>query len=68
MAKTVAWFDSKLGKFISRTLCVFICASGFLWLDKIGEDNWALITMVYLAGQKGVDALVEITKAKYNVT
>lgn len=55
MAVIKAWLDLKLAKFISRTLMVFICASGFFWLEKLGEDNWTYIALMYISATKAMD-------------
>lgn len=55
MAKVKAWLDAKLAKFISRTLTVFICASGFFWMERLGEDNWTYIALLYIGATKAKD-------------
>jgi hypothetical protein len=50
-----SWLDVNMGKFISRTLLVFVISTGLFYMEKIGEDNWTYIAMVYIGTTKAKD-------------
>lgn len=57
MAKVKALVDGFLGKFISRTLFVFLMFTGFFLFGKIQEEHYYEITMVYIGGRKILDGV-----------
>lgn len=51
--------DKGLEKLMSRKLFAALLASSFLYLDKIGEDNWAMIMTAYVGLQGFVDIVMK---------
>ena len=56
---TGAWLDGKLAKFVSRKLMVLIFASSFFWMERLGEDNWTYLALVYIGVQGLVDGFIK---------
>ncbi len=50
------------GKVASRKLTVWVAATVAFFMDKIGGDMWAYLSMVYLASQATLDYLLKEKK------
>lgn len=62
LKKASSYLDAKLNKFISRKLFILLAGSGFFYFDKLGQDNWTYIALVYIGVQGLVDGWVEWKK------
>jgi hypothetical protein len=51
----MGFFDEKVGKFISKKFLVWIIATVFLGLGWVINEQWYLITLVYLGVQGLID-------------
>ena len=54
-----ALLDSKLKKFISRKVLVWLSASGLLMWDKINGEQWVYVSMIYIGTQAVIDSFLQ---------
>ena len=56
MAEIKAYIDKYLERWTSRKLLVWLTASGFLAVNKLGPDEWVAVSLAYI----GVEGLADI--------
>jgi hypothetical protein len=56
--------DSKINKWISRKLLVFIVASVALFKGVLNSTDWVIIATAYIAVQSFVDSVEKLFKSK----
>tara|TARA_R100001530_G_C4321057_1_gene155824 strand:+ start:819 stop:1010 length:192 start_codon:yes stop_codon:yes gene_type:complete len=59
MARTKAWLDKHINRFISRKFLAWCTATYLILAGGLTSDDWVAVTLVYIGSQAMVDLAVK---------